>query len=253
MDKIKHIIATRFLCSDGKFGEKVLSKEFLDMGFRLISSYLIPTLENQTNKSFELVIMVHPKLNLGVYKRRLLALSDKLNIQVVRYNKFDEYACEAAKEAENLIITRIDYDDLVWNKAVEDIQSRTGKAPLYIYGYNHGYMYVSGSKEAYALHQEYRGNGTMSVFQSCIIDARDAELIGLHPYKWNHTRPFEVLDILGIDRSKVLFERDLTSNALAWVRHENTMSGETPKGYFKTKVSLDKEEAKRVFGVAILE
>ena len=145
MDKIKHIIATRFLCFDGNLGENVTSKEYIDMGLRLMSSYLIPTLENQTNSDFELVVLVHPKLNLGVYKRKIMSMSDKLDIKVVRYNKFDEYVSEAALQAENLIVSRIDYDDLVWKGAVEDTQKRVGISPLYIYGYNRGYAWKEGS------------------------------------------------------------------------------------------------------------
>lgn len=37
MEKIKHIIATRFLCFNGNLGDKVLSKEYIDRGMELMS------------------------------------------------------------------------------------------------------------------------------------------------------------------------------------------------------------------------
>lgn len=252
MNKIKHIIATRFLCFEGNLGDKVLSKEYIDMGLHLMSDYLIPTLENQTNQNFELVVLVHPKLNLGAYKRKFLAMSDKLHIEVVRFNKFDEYVAEAAKDAENLIISRIDYDDLVWNGAVADAQSRIGKAPLYIYGYNRGYAWKEGDASIMAFYQEYKKRGHMSIFQSAIVKTSVSELVGIHPYKWNHTKPMEALEARGIKPSLVKFEPNYTKDAFVWVRHENTSSGLIFPGYVKNKAYLDKDEVARVFGVAIL-
>lgn len=252
MDKIKHIIATRFLCFEGNLGDKVLSKEYIDMGLRLMSQYLIPTLENQTNKNFELVVLVHQKLNLGVYKRKFLAMSEKLNIQVVRFNKFDEYVRAAAAESENLIVTRIDYDDLVWNGAVEDVQKRIGIAPLYIYGYNRGYAWKEGDASIMVFYQEYKKRGHMSIFQSAIIKTSVSEVVGIHPYKWNHTKPMEALETRGIKPALVKFEPNYTKDAFVWVRHENTSSGLIFPGYVKNKAYLDKDEVARVFGVTIL-
>lgn len=253
MNKIKHIIATRFLCFEGNLGDKVLSKEYIDMGLRLMSNYLIPTLENQTNKNFELVVLVHQKLNLGVYKRKFLAMSEKLNIQVVRFNKFDEYVRAAAAEAENLIVTRIDYDDLVWNGAVEDVQKRIGIAPLYIYGYNRGFAWQEGKHDLMVFYQEYKKHGHMSIFQSCVINTGVQELVGIHPYKWNHTRPLEAIERGEINKQLVKFEPNYLKDAFVWVRHENTSSGLIFPGYVKYKAHLDKDEVKRVFGVAILD
>jgi len=252
MNKIKHIIATRFLCFEGNLGDKVLSKEYIDMGLHLMSDYLIPTLENQTNQNFELVVLVHPKLNLGAYKRKFIAMSDKLHIEVVRFNKFDGYVAEAAKDAENLIISRIDYDDLVWNGAVADAQSRIGKAPLYIYGYNRGYAWKEGDASIMAFYQEYKKRGHMSIFQSAIIKTSCSEVAGIHPYKWNHTKPMEALEARGIKPSLFKFEPNYTKDAFVWVRHENTSSGLIFPGYVKNKAYLDKDEVVRVFGVAIL-
>lgn len=252
MDKIKHIIATRFLCFEGNLGDKVLSKEYIDMGLHLMSNYLIPTLENQTNKNFELVVLVHPKLNLGVYKRKFLAMSDKLHIEVVRFNKFDEYVRDAAVLAENLIVTRIDYDDLVWNGAVDDIQKRIGIAPLYIYGYNRGYAWHEGKTDLMAFYQEYQKRGHMSIFQSCIIKTSVQELVSIHPYKWNHTKPMESIENHNISGSLVKFEPNYNKDAFVWVRHENTSSGLIFPGYVKNRAYLDKDEVKRIFGVAII-
>ena len=252
MNKIKHIIATRFLCFEGNLGEKVISKEYIDMGMHLMSQYLIPTLENQTNKNFELLVLVHPKLNLGVYKRKFTGMSDKLTINVIRFAKIDEYIAEAAKTAENLIVTRIDYDDLVWNGAVDDIQHRIGKAPLYIYGYNRGYAWHEGKIDLMAFYQEYGKRGHMSIFQSCIINTSDEDITGIHPYKWNHTKPMESFAIKAIPQGKVLYEPNYTKDAFVWVRHENTSSGLIFPGYVKNKAYLDKDEVKRIFGVAII-
>lgn len=252
MDKIKHIIATRFLCFEGNLGAKVMSKELLDMGLRLMSNYLIPTLENQTNQNFELVILVHPQLNMGAYKRKLMALSESLNIKVVRFNKFDEYVREAAVLAENLIITRIDYDDLVWNGAVEDVQKRIGIAPLYIYGYNRGYAWKEGDANIYAFYQEYKKRGHMSVFQSAVIQTNNPTFLGIHPYKWNHTKPCESQTFEGIDQTLIKFEQNYVRDAFVWVRHENNSSGLIFPAYVKNKAYLDKDEVKRVFGIAII-
>ena len=192
------------------------------------------------------------KLNLGAYKRKFLAMSDKLDVKVVRFNKFDEYVREAAVLAENLIITRIDYDDLVWNGAVDDIQSRIGKAPLYIYGYNRGYAWLEKTADLMSFYQEYAKRGHMSIFQSCIVDTRVKELICMHPYKWNHTKPMDSIERNNIKNSLVKFEPNYTRDAFVWVRHENTSSGLIFPGYVRNKAYLDKDEVKRIFGVAII-
>lgn len=252
MDKIKHIIATRFLCFEGNLGEQVTSKEFIEMGLRLMSQYLIPTLENQTNQNFELVVLVHPKLNLGQYKRKFLAMSDKLNINVIRYAKFDEYVAEAAKTAENLIVSRIDYDDLVWKGAVEDAQNHVGKAPMLIYGYNRGYAWHEGTDDIRHFYWEYRKHGHMSVFQSSIVKTENAELVAIHPYKWNHTRPTESASFAGVDMKKVRFEAEYALNAFIWVRHDNSSSGYIFPSYVKERAALEKAYVQQVFGVAVV-
>lgn len=253
MNKIRHIIAVRFLCFDGNLGDKVLSKEYIHMGLHLMSNYLVPTLENQTNKNFEVVILVHPKLNLGAYKKKIISLGGTLNLDVVRFNKFDEYIKDAAKTAENLIITRIDYDDLVWDGAVADAQKRIGLAPLYIYGYNRGYAWKEDDDKIMAFYQEYKKRGHMSIFQSAIIQTNDPDVVGIHPYKWNHTKPMESPHVQAIRKDKVKYEPNYTKDAFVWVRHENTSSGLIFPGYVRKKAYLDKDAVKQIFGVAILD
>lgn len=253
MEKIKHIIATRFLCFNGNLGDKVLSKEYIDRGMELMSKYLVPTLENQTNQNFELVLLVHDKLNLRGKTSKFVGLSDKLTIKVVRYGQFDNYVRMAAKDCENLIVTRIDYDDLVWNGAVDDIQKRIGKAPLYVYGYNRGFAWQEGTSDLRLFLQDYRGKGNMSVFQSCVINTSLLGPVGIHPYRWNHTKPLESSVCQGINKNDILFERNFDTDAFIWVRHENTSSGLIFPAYVNKKAYMDKDDMIRIFGVKIIE
>ena len=77
------------------------------------------------------------------------------------------------------------------------------------------------------------------------------ELVGIHPYKWNHTRPTESVAFAGVDMSKVKFEAEYALNAFIWVRHDNNSSGYIFPAYVTEKAELDPKEVEQIFGVAV--
>lgn len=63
--KIKHWIVVRFFnCELGNHTTKdILSDKMLSMGLQLLKSNLLRSLDNQSCKDFELVLLVHPQLD----------------------------------------------------------------------------------------------------------------------------------------------------------------------------------------------
>lgn len=135
--RIKHLIVTRFLCnSNMSLGDKVFDKDIINEGLRLLNTYLIPSLENQTNKNFTLVLLIHDKAN---EENIGFNMSTSFDVKIMKVSEYDAYLEEVYNDYQFVIQTTQDYDDCVYYNFVEDTQSSVDETlPYKVHGYVDG-------------------------------------------------------------------------------------------------------------------
>ena len=124
--KIIHLIITRFMLESFKlngFNKKIYTKEYLENGIRVMKKYLFPSLEYQRCKDFIWVLNVGDKANITLIKS---LLNFKRGFKsIIIYNKEKEqFIMNITKNADVLIIIRIDYDDRIYYNEVNDVRKQ---------------------------------------------------------------------------------------------------------------------------------
>lgn len=232
--KIKHYIVVRFFNKAlGNFLEKdQLSDKLLSMGVKLLELNLLKSLENQTCKNFELILLIHDKLQQfnNDYYQKLLSISQNASFKIWLMTK-DQFTILLNQNNDSFdkrIISRVDYDDLLLNIVVSDIQNtalRLQQKPILVYGYNNGWVWRDDTKQLYKVEKLYNFNGHFSVMQSVILDmsSKIKELLKIQPYIWDHSH-------IALNIDKKYFQKymqlsfNFNLNAYVWMRHMNTGS-----------------------------
>ena len=170
--KIIHIIITSFLMELTKpdeFVKKMYTKEFILNGIRVMKKYLFPSLQYQSCRDFIWMLIVGDKANI-TYIKSLLNFYRPFKSVIISSKKFKNYIRNLTKNADVLITTRIDYDDRIYWKAVNDVRKVVNiSKPMFVYGYNRGFFYFEEYDFYSPFFSNYNNNGTMSIFQSLIL------------------------------------------------------------------------------------
>ena len=170
--KIIHIIITYFMVdfykADG-FPKKIYTKEYLKNGIRVMKKYLLPSLQQQSCKDFIWMLNVGDKANITNLKS--LLNFDSPFKSIITYNRdHKNFIRKITKNIDILITTRIDYDDRIYWNAVNDVRRVVNRTkPIFLYGYNRGFIYFEDMDVYTHFFMNYNNNGTMSIFQSLII------------------------------------------------------------------------------------
>ena len=170
---IKHYILVRFYCLNMMDKEKLFDKKILDNGVKVFEKYTLKSLENQSNQNFEIIINIHNEIDLNHESiQKLFKIKSNLKINIVRYKDVNSFIENNLKNEKFLITTRIDHDDLIYNNAVQEIQSKCNKdIPLYYNGYDRFITMINDDYiNTYKFYPEYHGNGSVSIFQSLIVN-----------------------------------------------------------------------------------
>ena len=89
---------------------------------------------------------------------------------VIYENDIRNYTRKITKGFDILIITRIDYDDKINYKAVNDVRKAINiDKVMILYRYNRGSYYFKSDNSYYDVTQEYKNQGVMSIFTSLIV------------------------------------------------------------------------------------
>lgn len=251
---IKHFILSRFFTFQrGNFPYNIFDVNFLQTQLP-ITRNILSSLENQTNKNFEIVFLLHPKyFNDSKYKFIFSTLQDStaLPLRFVKYRgdtAFDydrENKCykfiadrqekqnpewlDILKAARNdydfVITTTMDFDDFIFKDAVADAQSKVDECEnILAYGYISGYKYVYG--ELYPNVYSYgKGRAHHSCFQSLILKSsavKDMPIFFVKDF-WHSDIKIQLKIFLkehGVKFSENMFQQDLSTKAYIYVRHE---------------------------------
>lgn len=164
-----HLILTRFFCFN--LNLDIFDETLLSNGLYFLKKYLIPSLENQTNKNFTHILLIndnHIKSN-SLTIRQLYDLKPNYKFKVLTISEFKEF--RQSIKSSDVIISRID-NDAVYNNAVEDTQQHFDETQnLKFYGYRNGITVEDQNFEkCYFTNILYRGGGTNSQFQSIMFN-----------------------------------------------------------------------------------
>ena len=180
---IKHFIFSRFFPKqDPKYPYDVLDVNFLSTQLALAQNNELKSLENQTNKNFELVFLANPKyFDDPKYKFVFSTLQDSttLPITFTTMANMPDLVKDAYEKYEFVIQSRMDFDDFIYKDAIADTQSKVNECDsVLIYGYNKGYVYVQG--ELYPEYFSKNVTGHQSILQSLIWKSSFAKKIYRH-------------------------------------------------------------------------
>lgn len=251
---IKHFVVSRFFTFQrGGFPYDIFDVNFLQTQLP-ITRNILSSLENQTNKNFELVFLMNPKFfDAPKYEFIFSTLQDSttLPIRFVKYRgdtSFDydrEHKCykfiadrqekqnpewlDILKAARNdydfVITTAMDFDDFVFKDAVKDTQSKVDECEnILAYGYISGYRYACG--ELYPDFYSWgKGRAYHSVFYSLILKSSAVKDIPVFFVKdfWHSDVKIQLKILFkehGVNFSEKMFQQDLSTKAYIYIRHD---------------------------------
>lgn len=231
---MKHFIITRFLSNAfGRTQDEMLSflnEETLHNGFLMLKNHFIRTLQNQTNRNFEIITLIYDELPLqDVSFLNEFDCGNK--IHVLHTKDLNDYIY-GFYDNDLLITTRLDYDDFIHKDCVRDVQnSAIDTKYLKIYGLNNGCS-MDDDEVCYYHHPGYVGceHGFFSCFETLIVNTRNyKEPINIYTLG-DHTFVCENLvnnlERFGLeDKSQVQIEMDADKKTkYIWYRHDNAVS-----------------------------
>ncbi len=154
MKPFTHFLITRFNIKNAKphwqstkTGNQVLTDEWLTQRFEIFNSYCLPSILNQSNKSFKWLIYFDVETPHS-YKNRVAALSQKHPfIEPVYVNDYQSFLKGISSNvlsnldlgSSHIITTRLDNDDALHFDAIEKIQSLFHKQEIAVYNFTKGY------------------------------------------------------------------------------------------------------------------
>ena len=205
------------------FPEKIYKEEYIQNGIRVMKKYLFPSLQNQICKDFIWMLKVGDKANISHIKS-LLNLSLPFKSVIIYVKDYKSFIRNISKNVDFLITTRIDYDDRIYWNAVNDIRKVVNiSRPMLLYGYNRGFIYYEDLNIYTQFYNEYKGNGTGSVFASLIIatnkvnDSYAIDDLGPHiGIRKNLLKNFKKYGLKKLDYEPSIFEKEIPK--FVWVR-----------------------------------
>ena len=226
-DKIKHFVIVRFFpYQRSTFPHDVLDVDFLSKQLPLTKN-ILSSLENQTNKNFELVFLINEKcFSESRYGFVFSALRDSsaLPIKFIKSNEKARLIKEASKDYDFVIQSRMDFDDFVFKDAIADTQSKVIECnQILAYGYCKGYRYVLG--ELYPNFSTFGGKGPYAVLASLICDSAFASKfpdVSVYQFPHDNLRPTlkNFLEKKGISFSENMFQLNTKTIAYIYFKHE---------------------------------
>ena len=174
--RIIHLIITRFLINSfskefpRKFRNRSYNDSYIQNGIRVMKTYLLPSLENQSCKNFTWIILIGAQANI-TQVNALLNFNNSFEKEIIYQEDLKNYIRNKSKNFDILISTRIDYDDRIYYDAVNDVRKAINiNRPMVLHGYNRGLVFYENLNEYYYFDfTPWRRRGVMSIFVSLII------------------------------------------------------------------------------------
>ena len=125
---IKHFIFMRFFNEQSpQYPYNVLDVDFLSNQLVLAKNNSLRSLENQTNKNFEIVFILHEQAFLDKKYEFIfseLKNATTLSLKFIKWNEQALLVKDALNKYDFVIQSRMDFDDFIYRYAVSDVQSK---------------------------------------------------------------------------------------------------------------------------------
>lgn len=225
--KIKHFIFMRFFSfNDPKYPHDIYDVDFLSKQL-ILTRNALGSLENQTNKNFDLVFMVNAKFfNNPKYEFVFSTLKDSttLPLTFIKSGDVPHLVQEAYDKYDYVIQSRYDFDDFLFKNGIADTQNKVDECNSILgYGYSKGYEYIC--KEIYPFLHLYKGIGYHSILASLILKssfAKTVPFIGIWSFSHGEVKSAieNFLEKNGLEFSENMFQQNTTMNAFIYFKHE---------------------------------
>ena len=107
-----------------------------------------------------------------------LNIKFSFNIKIININQMKNYIRNITKGFDVLITTRIDYDDIIYYDATNDVRKLINlNKPMILHGYNRGVIYLESQRKYYDYYARNK-NGCLAIFLSLIIILKKVK--GIH-------------------------------------------------------------------------
>ena len=244
---IKHFVFIRFFPYKlSSFKRDIFDTDFLSAQVSLAKSNLLKSLENQTNKDFEVGFWTNDKyLSNPKYEFIFTELQNGITLPLKFLKKDDmSHLVSVAYDSYDFVIqSRVDFDDFMYKDAVADTQSKIDECKdILSYGYCKGYTYFNGELYTFPI-PAYAHRGQMSTFQSWILKSSFAKQIPfIGSYSFNHTKVKpslkEFLENNGLEFRDDMYQANVSDNAFIYFRHDATWMN-NGKPYTEKPKSID--------------
>ena len=250
---IKHFVISKlFPMQRQGYPYSILDVDFLSKQLPLAKN-MLSSLENQTNKNFELVFLTNPKFFEDKKYEFIFSTLQNSTALPLRFVKFRRYTIfgkdksgswkfnrdlqekqnpewfDILKAARNgydfVITTAMDFDDFVFKGAVKEAQDKVSQCESVLaYGYNNGYTYIQGD----LYHWPYfwcKGRAHLGIFQSLILKSsavKELPCFFVQDFWHDVIKPqLKVfLTAYGMEFSENMFQYDISRMAYIYLRHE---------------------------------
>lgn len=164
--KIIHLIITRFKLGFSHLNDT--TNEYTLNGIRVMKKYLLFSLENQSCKDFNWILLIGNKANI-THIKSLLTFNNSFQWHIIYKKDFKKFLRNITKGFNILITTRMDYDDRIYYDAVNDVRKEINiDKPMFLYGYNRGVLFFELNNKYYEYVFNVR-NGALAIFESLIV------------------------------------------------------------------------------------
>ena len=200
-----------------------------------MKKYLFPSLENQSCKDFNWILMLGNKANMTLVKYLLDLTNNSFKSEIIYQKDLKSYINNKSKDKDFLITTRIDSDDCIYYDAVNDVRKQIDiNKPIFLHGYNKGVYYFEKENKYYDYFNTFNDVGVMSVFISLIVnlnkvnDTINVYELGDHSYiKKTLLKTYQSYGIKELNYDPASF--DVSDRKFVYVRQKNSLTFEYSK------------------------
>ena len=249
--KIKHYVLIRFYCFEMMPKNKLFDEKLLNNGIDVFNNYTLKSLENQSNKNFEIIIIIHNEINLNHSSiKKLLKIKTNLNLKVLKLKEIKSYININSKNFDFLITTRIDHDDLIYKDAVEEIQNKCNKnIPLYYNGYDKLITMIGNDIEnCYKFYPNYYGLGSIGIFQSLIVNKnkinKSYNIFDLGIHSKLKIKFIDIYKKNNLEYKEIYFNINHIEDSSIYIKHKFNHSelSNKSKNWHKTNIKIKKSK-----------
>lgn len=206
--RIKHYIITRFnnayACKEMP-KEDFLSELHLRKKLKMFENFTLKSLKSQTNQNFTDLLLVHDDIPQIIFDELSSLIKDYSNIKLLKNKEIDvrlnnwaglisettsRYICKNIdkNQYDFLITSRFDYDDMLYQDAVESIQNSINENTLIKYvGFKNGATLDYNTGELYEFNKN-SDDGMISIGFSLIVNLNVYGFLPFNIYAGHHSK-----------------------------------------------------------------